>query len=105
VSVGSAVPAGAQVGPSGQLSGGVPAGAGQVTAGELAASDTSPSVGQSDPPVAGGQSAETATEQDVPAAAPEQPARPARRAGGGRSRRSSVPSWDEIMFGNSRQPE
>jgi hypothetical protein len=32
-------------------------------------------------------------------------ARPARRASGGRSRRSSVPSWDEIMFGNSRQPE
>ena len=35
----------------------------------------------------------------------QQPARPARRATGGRSRRSSVPSWDEIMFGNSRQPE
>jgi hypothetical protein len=30
---------------------------------------------------------------------------PARRASGGRSRRSSVPSWDEIMFGNSRQPD
>jgi Protein of unknown function (DUF3071) len=42
-----------------------------------------------------------------PAAAdePARPARPARRASGGRSRRSSVPSWDEIMFGNSRQPE
>ena len=39
---------------------------------------------------------------DAPAAAP---ARPARRASGGRSRRSSVPSWDEIMFGNSRQPD
>jgi hypothetical protein len=35
----------------------------------------------------------------------EAPVRPARRASGGRSRRSSVPSWDEIMFGNSRQPE
>jgi hypothetical protein len=34
----------------------------------------------------------------------EQPARPARRANG-RPRRSSVPSWDEIMFGNSRQPD
>jgi Protein of unknown function (DUF3071) len=33
------------------------------------------------------------------------PARPARRASGSRSRRSSVPSWDEIMLGNSRQPE
>jgi len=31
--------------------------------------------------------------------------RPARKAAGGRSRRSSVPSWDEIMFGTSRQPE
>jgi len=37
------------------------------------------------------------------AAAPA--ARPARRASGGRSRRSSVPSWDEIMFGNSREPD
>jgi DUF3071 family protein len=32
-------------------------------------------------------------------------ARQGRRASGGRSRRSSVPSWDEIMFGNSRQPD
>jgi Protein of unknown function (DUF3071) len=31
--------------------------------------------------------------------------RPARKAAGGRSRRSSVPSWDEIMFGTSRQPD
>jgi Protein of unknown function (DUF3071) len=29
--------------------------------------------------------------------------RPARKASGGRSRRASVPSWDEIMFGNTRQ--
>jgi Protein of unknown function (DUF3071) len=28
-----------------------------------------------------------------------------RKAAGGRSRRSSVPSWDEIMFGTSRQPD
>jgi len=39
-----------------------------------------------------------------PAAAEAQAARPSRR-GSGRSRRSSVPSWDEIMFGNSRQPD
>jgi hypothetical protein len=32
-------------------------------------------------------------------------ARPARKAAGGRSRRASVPSWDEIMFGTSRQPD
>jgi hypothetical protein len=31
--------------------------------------------------------------------------RPARKAAGGRSRRSSVPSWDEIMFGTSRPNE
>jgi hypothetical protein len=28
-----------------------------------------------------------------------------RKAAGGRSRRASVPSWDEIMFGTSRQPD
>jgi Protein of unknown function (DUF3071) len=51
-------------------------------------------------------SREAAVEEDAatqpPAAARE---RPARKAAGGRSRRSSVPSWDEIMFGNSRQPD
>jgi hypothetical protein len=31
--------------------------------------------------------------------------RPARKAAGSRGRRASVPSWDEIMLGNSRQPE
>jgi hypothetical protein len=30
---------------------------------------------------------------------------PAKRAASGRSRRASVPSWDEIMFGTSRQPD
>jgi Protein of unknown function (DUF3071) len=41
------------------------------------------------------------------APAPPGPARerPARRAAGGRSRRASVPSWDEIMFGTSRHPD
>jgi Protein of unknown function (DUF3071) len=29
----------------------------------------------------------------------------AKKAAGGRSRRASVPSWDEIMFGTSRQPD
>ncbi|HUY48200.1 MAG TPA: septation protein SepH [Streptosporangiaceae bacterium] len=37
-------------------------------------------------------------------AAPQR-GRAARKAAGGRSRRSSVPSWDEIMFGTSRQPD
>ena len=40
--------------------------------------------------------------QETPAAAER--SRPARRTGG-RARRSSVPSWDEIMFGTSRQPD
>jgi hypothetical protein len=49
---------------------------------------------------------ETAVEEDSAAQSPP-PARerPVRKAAGGRSRRSSVPSWDEIMFGNSRQPD
>jgi hypothetical protein len=43
-------------------------------------------------------------DQPAPAASPAQE-RPVRKAAGGRSRRSSVPSWDEIMLGNSRQPD
>ena len=41
-------------------------------------------------------------EADSGQAAPVPRERPARKAAGGRSRRSSVPSWDEIMFGTSR---
>jgi hypothetical protein len=41
-------------------------------------------------------------EESAPAAPVPARERPARKAAGGRSRRSSVPSWDEIMFGNSR---
>jgi hypothetical protein len=70
-----------------------------------------PAVSQPDQPAVNGpaasaQSSEAAQEQDPPPpSAAEPPARPARRASGGRSRRSSVPSWDEIMFGSSRQPD
>jgi hypothetical protein len=46
--------------------------------------------------------AEPETAQAAQAAAPATRERPARKAAGGRSRRSSVPSWDEIMFGTSR---
>ena len=49
-----------------------------------------------------------AEQESAPAAATQQaPARehPARKAAGGRSRRASVPSWDEIMFGTSRQSD
>jgi hypothetical protein len=44
-------------------------------------------------------------EPEAPPAAPATRERPARKAAGGRSRRSSVPSWDEIMFGTSRPNE
>ena len=47
------------------------------------------------------------TEQETQEPADDVPAAPSevRKAAGGRSRRASVPSWDEIMFGNSRQPD
>jgi len=48
--------------------------------------------------------APAASQEQRQPAAEQRPAKPARRSGG-RPRRSSVPSWDEIMFGNSRQPE
>jgi hypothetical protein len=48
--------------------------------------------------------AETAPEAGSQETAGPQRGR-ARKTAGGRSRRSSVPSWDEIMFGTSRQPE
>jgi hypothetical protein len=51
---------------------------------------------------AAASSGPAAASQDKPAADGRQPKR---RSSGARSRRSSVPSWDEIMFGNSRQPD
>jgi hypothetical protein len=58
--------------------------------------------GLADQPGASGQS-----EPPASAAAangtPGEPARPAKKSG--RPRRASVPSWDEIMFGTSRQPD
>ncbi|HEY4853637.1 MAG TPA: septation protein SepH, partial [Streptosporangiaceae bacterium] len=62
--------------------------------------------GSRDMPQQGSAGRETAIEEDSAAQSPP-PARerPVRKAAGGRSRRSSVPSWDEIMFGNSRQPD
>ena len=54
-----------------------------------------------------GPPGETEREERQPAAAapPEPSPRERRKAAGGRSRRASVPSWDEIMFGTSRQPD
>jgi hypothetical protein len=50
-----------------------------------------------------------AKDQPSPAAAEQRPAEPPARGRGKkasqRGRRASVPSWDEIMLGNSRQPE
>jgi hypothetical protein len=47
--------------------------------------------------------ARQAPEQEESAPAVSAPReRPARKTAGGRSRRSSVPSWDEIMFGTTR---
>jgi len=47
--------------------------------------------------------ARQAPEQEESApAVPAPRERPVRKAAGGRSRRSSVPSWDEIMFGTTR---
>jgi Protein of unknown function (DUF3071) len=61
------------------------------------------------PAVGGPGAREADAERDAAAAADEREApareRPARKAAGSRSRRASVPSWDEIMFGNNRQPD
>ncbi len=51
---------------------------------------------------AGAAVADEEAAQATPASPPQPRQRPARKAAGGRSRRSSVPSWDEIMFGTSR---
>jgi hypothetical protein len=66
------------------------------------------------PPAAVGQAREAdgehrAGDREAAGAADRRPdpaeERPVRKAAGSRSRRASVPSWDEIMLGNSRQPE
>ncbi len=65
-----------------------------------------PAAGVAPGPAAERSSAETAQEagQSEPAeAAAATPA--AKKAVGGRPRRASMPSWDEIMFGTSRQPD
>jgi hypothetical protein len=50
---------------------------------------------------------DAATGGDQPPEATASPARerPVRKAAGGRTRRASVPSWDEIMLGNARPPD
>ena len=57
------------------------------------------------PAPARSRAVEPEPEPEPAQAAPVPRERPARKAAGGRSRRSSVPSWDEIMFGTSRPNE
>ncbi len=91
---------------SGQRSAAGPRQAGPATDGPRR---TGPVTGRPDAPGSAGEAAQgraaSADRQDQAAEASERPARSARRSSGGRSRRSSVPSWDEIMFGTSRQTE
>ncbi|HYS32157.1 MAG TPA: septation protein SepH [Streptosporangiaceae bacterium] len=79
---------------------------GAVAAVAASAGGASGAVGAGQPDGASKAAAKPAAAAAVAGDAAAAPAaRPARRASGGRSRRSSVPSWDEIMFGNSRQPD
>jgi hypothetical protein len=67
-----------------------------------AASAEPPAVGQRSPEAPGEQQP---AETDADAESERPHGRPGRKTAGGRARRASVPSWDEIMFGNSRQPD
>jgi hypothetical protein len=73
--------------------GGLAAAAGPEPA---AAAEPTPDRSLADP----GQEAIQAGPDEVAVAAPA-----TKKAAGGRSRRASVPSWDEIMFGTSRQSD
>jgi hypothetical protein len=86
----------------------VPAAGGPATAPPApvpapAAAPSGPAAQQPQPAAA--REAQEVPPQAEPAAAQAQGQRPARKAAGGRSRRASVPSWDEIMLGTSRQPD
>jgi Protein of unknown function (DUF3071) len=71
--------------------------------------DVVPAAASADPQPATAEPATAAATEEAAAAGASQrrpePAHPARKAAGGRGRRSSVPSWDEIMFGTSRQSD
>jgi Protein of unknown function (DUF3071) len=74
--------------------------------GDQASGDAAGTARAADARAAEARAAEPDDAAADPQAAPPPPrGRAARRAAGGRSRRSSVPSWDEIMFGTSRQPD
>jgi Protein of unknown function (DUF3071) len=97
VSAGDEAPAAAETSRNGSLREPVGARAGRDAAAAAAADEARRAV-----QAANDAAAAAAEPDDQPAPAA---ARPARKTASGRSRRSSVPSWDEIMFGNSRQPE
>jgi hypothetical protein len=80
--------------PRGPASAAPPAAGGHAADGRTADAQTS------DAQAANAQAAEPGEQAD-----PDAPARSGRKAASGRGRRSSVPSWDEIMLGNSRQPD
>ncbi len=90
VAAASAGPARAEAPPS-RDGGGGPAGIGRPAGAgpDAAADDAAPADDEADEPAASARDSQ-----------PGQP--PARRTSGGRSRRSSVPSWDEIILGSSR---
>ncbi len=64
-----------------------------------------PETGGPAEPASGRAAAEPVQETGEAAADAAVAAPAAKKAVGGRSRRASVPSWDEIMFGTSRQPD
>src|SRR6185312_12862108 len=78
----------------------VPAAGGPATAPPVPAPAAVPSgPAAQQPQPAAAREAQEVPPQAEPAAAQAQGQRPARKAAGGRSRRASVPSWDEIMLG------
>ena len=90
------------------------AGAGRPGAAAGGSEDRRDQAGRADPGSAGsGEAPAAAAEPEAPPAAAaaggsaNAETRPgaAKKAAGGRSRRASMPSWDEIMFGNSRQQD
>jgi Protein of unknown function (DUF3071) len=100
----AAQPAAAQPGTSRPPAAAQPAAsapAGGARAGAAASGDGTR--GSASGPAQSSASAPAEASEAARPAEPEAPARPGRKAG--RNRRSSVPSWDEIMLGNSRQPD
>jgi hypothetical protein len=90
-----------------------PSGSASVAPAALAAASPAAPASAEASPAPGTAAAMTRAEDDQQATddgqtagpEPQAPARPGRKAASGKGRRASVPSWDEIMLGNSRQPD